>query len=150
MRPVLIAAMFGTGMMLLSAPATQGGVPYTFSYTEQGRAVAAHAGMLSLTAGRSVVVQTHVLEPGFRAPWHRHPDRSLVIMKRGRLTVSFSCTDKQIWEAGKAYVNPPVEMAVNEGDETVELIVLYFNVPAAHPAGVLPAIPAVPPAECPA
>jgi quercetin dioxygenase-like cupin family protein len=150
MRPVLIASMFCLGVTLAAPPSSRAGVPYAFSYTEQARGVAAHPGTLDVTAGWSAVVQTHVLEPGFRAPWHRHPDRSLVIMKRGQLTVWFSCTEKETWEAGKAYVNPPVEMAVNEGTEPVELVVVYLNVAAEQPPGVLPAIPEIPPAGCPA
>jgi quercetin dioxygenase-like cupin family protein len=150
MRPLVIAGVFGTGITLLSTPAAISGVRRTFSYTEQGRAVATRPGTFDLAAGRSVVVQTHVLEPGFRAPWHRHPDRSLVLMKRGRLTVWFSCTEKEIWRAGNVYINPPSEMAVNEGDEPVELIVLYLNVPPDQPAGVLPVSPIMPPPGCPA
>jgi quercetin dioxygenase-like cupin family protein len=150
MRALLVAVLLGTGVALVSAPASQGGVPYTFSYTEEARGVAARSDSLVITGGRSVVAQTHILEPGSRAPWHRHPDRSLVVMKRGRLTVWYSCTEKETWEAGKSYVNAPVDMAVNEGDETVELVVLYLNVPAEQPAGTLPLIPEIPPAGCPA
>ena len=149
MRAVLVAGLLGAGVALLATPASHGGLPYTFSYTEQVRGVAQRSDTLGLTAGLSVAVQTHVLQPGFRAPWHRHPDRSLVIMKRGELTVWFSCAHKERWQAGKAYVNPPVEMAVNEGDEPVELVVAYFNVPAEQPVGSLPAIPEIPPAGCP-
>ena len=151
MRPVLVAAaLFGTGVALLATPASSGGVPYTFAYAEQARGIVERSDTLALTAGQSVVVQTHILEPGFRAPWHRHPDRSLVIMKRGELKVWFSCTHQETWRAGAAYVNPPVEMAINEGDEPVELVVAYVNVPAVQPAGSLPAIPEIPPAGCPA
>src|SRR2546423_9411181 len=106
MRRVLIAAVFGTGLALLSTPASRSGVPYAFSYTEQARGVAARSGTIAVTGGRSVVVQTHVLEPGFGAPWHRHPHRSLVIMKRGRLTVWFSCHDKETWDAGEGLRQP--------------------------------------------
>ena len=150
MRSVLVAAIFGAGVVLVATPSSHARLPYTFSYTEQVRGVAQRSDRLDLTAGLGVVVQTHILEPGFRAPWHRHPDRSLVIMKRGELTVWFSCAHKETWRAGKAYVNPPVEMAVNEGDEPVELVVAYLNVPAEQPAGTVPFVPEFPPAGCPA
>jgi len=150
MRLRVPAALFSAGVILISTAPSQGGVPFTFSWTEHGRGVAARSDTLAMTAGQSVVMQTHILEPGSRAPWHRHPDRSLVIMNRGRLSVWYSCTDKVTWNAGEAYVNAPVDMAVNEGRETVELVVVYFNVPAIQPAGTLPAIPEIPPAGCPA
>ena len=104
---------------------------------------------MPVKAGTQVVVQTHILGPGFRAPWHTHPDFSLVVMRRGTLTVRYSCSETETWLAGRAYLNRPQETAVNEGQEPVELLVVYFNVPPAHPAGLIPAGPAVPPAGCP-
>ena len=126
-----------------------GNPPATMSWTEHGRGVVQEPGSLRLEAGRSLVVQTHVLEPGFRAPWHCHPDSSWVVMIRGELTVWLSCTDRRVWKAGGTYFNPPMEKAVNEGSQPVELVVIYANVPAGHPAGTIPFTPAVPPAGCP-
>jgi len=143
--PVCAAFVF----MSAVAHAAPGHPPVTFSFTEHGRAVIHEAGTMHLEEGKSLVVQTHVLEPGFRAPWHRHPDSSWVVMLRGELHVAFSCTDRQVWRAGSAYFNPPVETAVNEGTEPVELVVIYPNVPADHPAGTVPFTPEPPPAGCP-
>jgi quercetin dioxygenase-like cupin family protein len=123
--------------------------PATMSWTEHGRGVAQEETSLQLQAGKSLVVQTHVLEPGFRAPWHHHPDSSWVVIMRGELTVWLSCTDRRVWKAGGVYFNPPTEKAVNEGTEPVELVVIYANVPAEQPAGTIPFTPAVPPAGCP-
>jgi quercetin dioxygenase-like cupin family protein len=147
--PLVVATLLSTGLILVTSPSSRGGVPYTFSYNEHGRGVASQSETFTVTAGQSAVMQTHILEPGSRAPWHRHPDRSLVIMKRGRLSVWYSCTDKVTWRAGEAYVNRPVDMAVNEGTETVELLVVYLNVPAVQPAGTLPLVPEIPPRDCP-
>lgn len=151
MRRLYLVGAANAAVVLVSAVgfAAFGNPPATFSYTEHGRAVTQGAGSIELEAGKNIVVQTHVLEPGFRAPWHDHPDSSWVLMLRGELTVYFSCSDRQLWRAGSAYFNPPTEMAVNEGTEPVELVVIYTNVPADHPAGVIPASPATPPAGCP-
>jgi quercetin dioxygenase-like cupin family protein len=150
-RKLSFVAAISAAVHLISAVAfaAPGHPPATFSYTEHGRAVTRAAGTLRLEAGKNLVVQTHVLEPGFRAPWHRHPDSSWVLVMRGELTVAFSCDDRQVWRAGSAYLNPPVETAVNEGSEAVELVVIYTNVPADHPAGVIPFTPEPPPAGCP-
>lgn len=120
----------------------------TFSYREDARALAAQTGALRVEAGTQVVVQTHILGPGFRAPWHTHPDLSLVVIRRGTLTVQYSCTETETWRAGHAYLNRPRETAINEGNEPVELLVVYLNVPATQPPGVIPATPALPP-DCP-
>ena len=125
-----------------------GKAPATMSWSEHGRGVAPEQSSLQLRAGRSLVVQTHVLEPGFRAPWHHHPDSSWVVMVRGELTVWLSCSDRRVWKAGRAYFNPSMEKAVNEGKEPVELVVIYANVPSEHPPGTIPFTPAVPPARC--
>lgn len=149
MKVLVVAAVFSLWVTLAGVPPTRAGVPGTFTYSEEARGVAARSSSLDITGGWSAVVQTHILQPGFRAPWHRHPDRSLVIMKRGRLHVWYSCSERQTWEAGHAYVNPPVETAVNDGPEPVELIVVYLNVPADQPAGTLPATLEPPPTGCP-
>lgn len=125
-----------------------GNPPATMSWTEHGRGVAQEPSSLQLQAGRSLVVQTHVLEPGFRAPWHHHPDSSWVVMIRGELTVWFNCTDRRVWKARGTYFNPPMEKAVNEGTEAVELVVIYANVPAEQRTGTIPFTPAVPPSGC--
>lgn len=126
-----------------------GNAPATMSWTEQGRGVVREPGSIQLQVGKSLVVQTHVLQPGFRAPWHRHPDSSWVVMIQGELTVWLSCTDRRVWKAGGTYFNPPMEKAVNEGSTPVELVVIYTNVPAEHPAGTIPFTLAVPPLGCP-
>jgi quercetin dioxygenase-like cupin family protein len=149
MRKLPVVPVICLALTLVPIPAAVAGPPATFSYSEQARAIAHQAGTLNIDAGKSIVVQTHVLEPGFRAPWHRHPDFSLVLIKRGVLTVHYSCRETERWEAGNAYLNRPSEMAINEGNEPVELVVVYLNVPALHPAGVLPATPILPPADCP-
>ena len=152
-RLVVVAAAAALTLVPGSATAAAGSPrtapPGTFWYREDARALAAQTGSLPVKAGTQIVVQTHILGPGFRAPWHTHPDLSLVVMRRGTLTVRYSCRETERWLAGRAYLNRPQETAVNEGQEPVELLVVYFNVPAAHPAGLIPAGPAVPPAGCP-
>ena len=157
MRRLSVAAVVAAAAPLtlvpvtaLAAAAPPGTVaPGTFWYREEARARAEQTGSLAVRAGTQVVVQTHVLGPGFRAPWHSHPDWSLVVMRKGTLTVRYTCGETETWRAGHAYLNRPRETAVNLGREPVELLVVYLNVPALHPAGVIPAGPAVPPGPCP-
>jgi quercetin dioxygenase-like cupin family protein len=139
-RLLLVAAAIAAALAFSTVAFAMPAHAPTFSYTEHGRALIEQAGTMNLKAGTSLVVQTHVLEPGFRAPWHRHPDSSWVLVMRGELSVAFSCTDRQVWRAGSA---------VNEGTEPVELVVIYPNVPADHPAGTVPFTPEPPPADCP-
>jgi quercetin dioxygenase-like cupin family protein len=152
-RLVVVAAVAALTLVPITATAAAGpprtAPPGTFWYREDARALAEQTGALQVKAGKQVVVQTHILGPGFRAPWHTHPDFSLVLMRRGALTVRYSCNETETWLAGRAYLNRPQETAVNEGQEPVELVVVYFNVPSAQPAGLIPAGPAVPPTGCP-
>jgi quercetin dioxygenase-like cupin family protein len=152
-RVVVVAATAALTLVPITAIAVPGppqaAPPGMFWYREDARALAAQTGDLRVKAGTQVVVQTHILGPGFRAPWHTHPDFSLVVMRRGTLTVRYSCRETERWRAGHAYLNRPQETAVNEGQEPVELLVVYFNVPPAQPAGLIPAAPAVPPPKCP-
>lgn len=152
-RLVVVAATAALTLAPITATAAAGppqaAPPGTFWYREDARALAEQTGALQVKAGTQVVAQTHVLGPGFRAPWHTHPDFSLVVMQRGTLTVRYSCRETETWRAGHAYLNRPQEMAVNEGQEPVELVVVYFNVPSDQPAGLIPATPAVPPPKCP-
>ena len=149
---VVVAASAALTLVPITATAApgppQGAPPGTFWYREDARALAEQTGALRIRAGTQVVVQTHILGPGFRAPWHTHPDFSLVVMRRGTLTVRYSCSETETWRAGHAYLNRPQEMAVNEGQEPVELVVIYINVPPAHPVGLIPATPAVPLPGC--
>ncbi|MGH9035732.1 MAG: hypothetical protein ACRD0O_08200 [Acidimicrobiia bacterium] len=80
---VLVAAASAAALALSPVAFAMTAHPPTFSYTEHGRALVQQAGTMQLEAGKSLVVQTHVLEPGFRAPWHRHPDSSWVLMLGG-------------------------------------------------------------------
>lgn len=61
--PLVVAALFSAGLFLVTTPESSAGVPYTFSYTEQGRGVAARSDTFTVTAGQSAVMQTHILEP---------------------------------------------------------------------------------------
>lgn len=147
---LLAAALAVTPVSAVTATAPPRSAEPPFSYTEHGRALVGQGGKtLQPNAGTNLVVQTHVLRPGFRAPWHRHPDSSWVLVLRGELHVAFSCTERQVWRAGSAYFNPPVETAVNQGTEPVELVVIYPNVPASQPAGTVPFAPEPPPTRCP-
>ncbi|MGH8993820.1 MAG: hypothetical protein ACRDZ7_20095 [Acidimicrobiia bacterium] len=102
MRKLLLVAPTGAAVLFAAtvAVAAPEHLPAGFSYTEHGRALVQGAGTMELEAGKSLVIQTHVLEPGFRAPWHRHPDSSWVRMRRGELSVAFSCTPPEPPPAG--------------------------------------------------
>ncbi len=159
-RTLLVSGALVAGVLLLSVSAALGGPPGTFTLREDARGTAYTSEHVSIEAGKSVVVQTLTLEPGWTSGWHHHPADAYVIMKQGALTQYNSCTDKIVWEAGNAYYHAAGEhsthadhhgpqLAKNEGSEMVEIMVIFPNVPQGQTPGFVPRDFVPPPAECP-
>jgi hypothetical protein len=139
----------------LEPPAPGCAAQGTFSPTELGRVVNYSHDTLEMEAGKLVVVQSFLVEPGFNFWWHRHPGPTIVVQNAGTITEYMDCHHKVLWEPGFAYVHTPGHhghgqmTAKNEGKETADFLVLFFNVPEWHPAGVPPRNVEPPPSECP-
>jgi quercetin dioxygenase-like cupin family protein len=127
----------------------------TFSPTEQGRVLPYSNGQVEMEAGKKIVVQSFAVEPGFNFFWHKHPGPGIVLQNSGTITVYMSCKEKLVWEPGYAYLHTPghhsheQETAKNEGKETAQFVVFFFNVWEWHPAPLVPRDVQPPPSECP-
>lgn len=149
MRRVLVLGALNVAVVLVSTSAASGGPPGTFSYTEDGRSAAHSNPTVEVQAGKNIVVQTFLLEPGFNGLWPTHPSDTLVLIKRGTVTMYVNCAEREVWEAGHAYYHRSGRTLVkNEAKKPAELLVIFLNVPAEHPAGVVPWDAQPPPAEC--
>jgi quercetin dioxygenase-like cupin family protein len=159
-RTLLVSVCLAGAVLLTSVTAAFGGPPRTFSNTENARATSYTSEMLPIQAGKNVVLQTLVLEPGWSSGWHHHPDDAYVLMKKGALTQYINCHEKLVWEAGHAYYHAAGEhsthpdhkgpqLARNEGDVPVEITVIFLNVPQGQTPGLVPRDFLPPPAECP-
>ncbi len=159
-RTLLVPGAFVAAMLLLSGSAALGGPPGTYTLREDARGTAYTSEKVAIEAGRNVVVQTLTLEPGWTSGWHHHPDDAYVIMKKGKLTQYIDCNEKIVWEAGKAYYHAAGEhsthsdhhgpqLAKNEGNEMVDIMVIFTNVPEGQTPGFVPRDFLPPPKECP-
>ncbi|HEY3238391.1 MAG TPA: hypothetical protein VGL92_02415, partial [Acidimicrobiia bacterium] len=114
--------------------------PGALTPTELGRVLTYDADKLEIQAGKNIVVQSFVVEPKFNFFWHQHPGPTLVFQNKGTITEYTNCTERELWEPGYAYIHTPghhgqhQETAKNEGKDTAEFVVIFFNVPEWHPA----------------
>lgn len=118
-------------------------------------AILARAAMrepVSITASaKTDVVMQHIsIAPGGHTGWHSHPGPAVVLVTAGALTLydgdDPTCTGTK-HRAGKGFVDPGrghVHIGRNEGAQTVELFVTYFDVPI----GGSPRIDADDPGNC--
>jgi quercetin dioxygenase-like cupin family protein len=114
-------------------------------------------------AGKDVLVSVYRLGPGASAGWHTHPDVIGVILKG---TFSYyeghdgKCVPSGKFTKGQAWFVKSHEghghLGVNEEDEPLEVLAIYFNVPERYKAvpvlgnqmDTLDFSP-MPPADCP-
>jgi quercetin dioxygenase-like cupin family protein len=127
----------------------------TVSPTDLGRGAAYTDATIDVEAGKQVVVQSFVVEPGFNFWWHQHPGPTMIVQLRGEIMEYFNCTEKLVWEPGYVYHHTPghhghgKETAKNEGEETAVFMVLFFNVWDWHPSPLVPRNVEPPYEECP-
>jgi quercetin dioxygenase-like cupin family protein len=156
----VLVSCLSAAVIMLSVSSALGGPPGTFTLHEDARATAYTSEPIQIEAGKSVVIQTLVLEPGWTSGWHEHPDDAYVLMKKGKLTQYIDCDEKIVWEAGTAYYHAAGEhsmhqdhhgpqLAKNEGNEPVEITVIFPNVSQGQTPGFVPRDFQPPPAECP-
>jgi quercetin dioxygenase-like cupin family protein len=123
--------------------------------TELSRGVAVRDATIDLEAGKQVVVQSFVVEPGFNFFWHEHPGPSLIVEQQGTMREYLSCTETQLWEPGYAYFHTPghhghgKQTVKNEGDKAAVFMAVFFNVWEWHPAPFVPRDVQPPYTECP-
>jgi quercetin dioxygenase-like cupin family protein len=125
------------------------------SPTELGRGAAYTDAIIDVEAGKQIVVQSFVVEPGFNFFWHQHPGPTFIVQLRGTITEYFNCTEKLVWEPGYVYHHSPghhghsKETAKNEGEETAVFMVVFFNVWEWHQSPLVPRDVQPPYEECP-
>ena len=159
-RSLLVSGALVAGVLLISVSAALGGPPGTYTLREDARGTSYTSEHVQIDEGKNVVVQSLTLEPGWTSGWHHHPDDAYVIMRKGKLTQYINCNEKIVWEAGKAYYHAAGEhsdhkdhkgpqLAKNEGNEMVDIMVIFTNVPQGQQPGFVPRDFLPPPKECP-
>jgi quercetin dioxygenase-like cupin family protein len=117
-------------------------------------------------AGKAIYVGTSQIYPGTSVGWHRHP-KLLAVLTKGEQFNYYQgrdgrCERTASYQAGDAFAHvqdahtKEGHLAVNEGDEVVEVVVVAFNRPGqaspvplvGNAAGLVDHTP-LPPADCP-
>ncbi len=109
-------------------------------------------GTVTFKSGLDAEVLKLVIEPGGSSGWHSHPGSGIFLVDRGTMSSygldDAACKAVQV-PAGQGYFiseHPHhAHLVRNEGTETLQLTVAYFNVPSGQPGR----IDAERPAECP-
>jgi quercetin dioxygenase-like cupin family protein len=84
--------------------------------------------------GESTVVARFRFEPGGTTGWHTHPGKTVVLVTKGEFTVyrdhDGECRSRT-YGPGEGFVEPPtrVHTGVNEGENPVKLVAVFFRVP---------------------
>jgi quercetin dioxygenase-like cupin family protein len=93
-----------------------------------------------------------VIEPGGSSGWHSHPSPGIFLVDKGTMTNygldGAPCKGVKVTAGQGYYVSQHphhAHLVRNEGTETLEVTVTYFNVPSGEPTR----IDAQRPAECP-
>jgi quercetin dioxygenase-like cupin family protein len=85
-------------------------------------------------AGESTVVARFNFEPGGTTGWHTHPGKTVVLVTKGQFTVyrdhEGECRSRT-YGPGEGFVElrTSVHTGVNEGDDPVKLVAVFFRVP---------------------
>jgi quercetin dioxygenase-like cupin family protein len=120
-----------------------------------GAGLAYTQGAIEQQAGEQIAVEVFTIEPGYTSNWHQHPGANMAVQTKGTVDNWQNCKDKEVWTAGNTYFHAPghhgnhPNLTNNKSDQPAELIAIFFNLPANHPAPVTPISPVPPPAECP-
>jgi len=131
------------------------GTTLTAVTVDIARGVAERDATFDIEAGKQIVVQSYVVEPGFNFLWHQHPGPTLIVEQKGTMTEYFGCDTTRQWEPGIVYDHHAghhgqgKQTVKNEGEESAVFTVVYFNVWEWHPAPLVPRDVEAPPAECP-
>lgn len=143
-----------------SAHAQQAHQQHAQSAGDQSGADASYGTVVhTLDAGKDMFVVTYVLEPGFSTGWIVHTDEMAIITK-GTIAIiearDGKCQKVEEYTAGQAWAHKPHRhMGNNEGNETVVIRIIGFNMKHGDPMPVFGSNPdhidfsQSPPADCP-
>ena len=116
---------------------------------ELGRGQAAGNYTLRGASGTDVVVQKVKIDPGGVAAWHTHPGAETAILVSGTLTLfngeDPKCAPREVKPGQVIVGSGRVHQAKNLGQEPVQIVVTYYDVPHGGAA----ATPAARPKHCP-
>jgi quercetin dioxygenase-like cupin family protein len=86
---------------------------------------------LAVHPGTNTIVGQYTFGPHSSTGWHSHPGKTLVVVQSGTFTVYHDNCHAMTYGPGESFVELPssVHVGRNETDSSVQLGVVYFDVP---------------------
>ena len=86
---------------------------------------------LAVHPGTNTIVAQYTFGPHSSTGWHSHPGKTLVVVQSGTFTVYHDNCHAMTYGPGESFVELPssVHVGRNETDSSVQLGVVYFDVP---------------------
>ena len=86
---------------------------------------------LAVHPGTNTIVGQYTFGPHSSTGWHSHPGKTLVVVQSGTFTVYHDNCHAMTYGPGQSFVELPssVHVGRNETDSSVQLGVVYFDVP---------------------
>jgi quercetin dioxygenase-like cupin family protein len=86
---------------------------------------------LAVHPGTNTIIGQYTFGPHSSTGWHSHPGKTLVVVQSGTFTVYHDNCHAMTYGPGESFVELPssVHVGRNETDSSVQLGVVYFDVP---------------------
>jgi quercetin dioxygenase-like cupin family protein len=122
----VVATCVWTSSVVSASPPSEG-----FASTPIGSGETDRQYVFKAVVGKRTVVSQFNFEPGAYSGWHHHYGRTLVTVSTGEVTLYHADCSSHVYVAGDAFVEMPgvVHIAVNTGDEPLQLGTVFFRVP---------------------
>ena len=122
----IVAASLGLAAMAIASPSSGTITPVIIATGSMptGMGLAVHP-------GTNTIVGQYTFGPHSSTGWHSHPGKTLVVVQSGTFTVYHDNCHAMTYGPGESFVELPssVHVGRNETDSSVQLGVVYFDVP---------------------
>jgi quercetin dioxygenase-like cupin family protein len=122
----IVAASLGFAAMAIASPSSGTITPVIIATGSMptGMGLAVHP-------GTNTIVGQYTFGPHSSTGWHSHPGKTLVVVQSGTFTVYHDNCHAMTYGPGESFVELPssVHVGRNETDSSVQLGVVYFDVP---------------------
>jgi quercetin dioxygenase-like cupin family protein len=123
---VVVAASLGFAAVAIASPSSGTITPVIIATGSMptGMGLAVHP-------GTNTIVGQYTFGPHSSTGWHSHPGKTLVVVQSGTFTVYHDNCHAMTYGPGQSFVELPssVHVGRNETDSSVQLGVVYFDVP---------------------
>jgi quercetin dioxygenase-like cupin family protein len=123
---VVVAASLGFAAVAIASPSSGTITPVIIATGSMSTGMG-----LAVHPGTNTIVGQYTFGPHSSTGWHSHPGKTLVVVQSGTFTVYHDNCHAMTYGPGQSFVELPssVHVGRNETDSSVQLGVVYFDVP---------------------